>query len=157
MNHKRGVIALIVAFVFIFGFEFVWHGLLMKPSHAETATLWRAEPDFLNHFWLLVLGHAVVAFAFTGLYISQVGLPSATTGMGYGIGIGIFCAGGDLIRFAVQPLTTKILWMWIAGGLIEFAIVGALIGAIYKPKTWTSAPQDPVARKTKEWPMGGEG
>jgi hypothetical protein len=48
--------------------------------------------------------------------------------------IGILCAGGDLIRFAVQPLTTKILWMSIAGGLIEFAIAGALVGAFYKPR-----------------------
>jgi len=34
----------------------------------------------------------------------------------------------------VEQLTTKILWMWIAGGLIEFAIIGAVIGAIYKPR-----------------------
>jgi len=47
--------------------------------------------------------------------------------------IGILCAGGDIIPFSVQPLTTKILWMWIAGGLIEFAIAGAIVGAIYKP------------------------
>jgi hypothetical protein len=133
MNHKRGVVALIAAFVVIFGFEFVWHGILMKSAYMETASLWRAEPDFNSHFWILMLGHAVVAFAFTGLYISKVGVQSISTGIGYGIVIGIFCAGGDLIRFAVQPLTTQILWMWIFGGLLEFAIVGAVVGAIYKP------------------------
>jgi len=37
MNHKRGVIALIVAFVFIFGFGFLWHGILMKSAYLETA------------------------------------------------------------------------------------------------------------------------
>lgn len=73
MNHRRGVIALIVAFVFIFCFGFVWHGILMKSAYMETAALW--------------------------------------------------------------PLTTNILWMWIAGSLIGFAIMGALVGAIYKPKT----------------------
>jgi hypothetical protein len=157
MNHKRGVIALIVAFVFIFGFEFAWHGMLMKPAYTETAALWRTKPDFLNHFWLLVLGHAVVAFAFTGLYISKIGVQSAATGMGYGIVIGIFCAGGDLIRFAVQPLTTKILLMWIVGGLIKFVTVGALVGAIYKPERPTSAPQNSVAGRNKRWRMGNEG
>lgn len=157
MNHKRGAIALIVAFVCIFGFEFVWHGILMNRAYTETAALWRSEADFLNHFWLLVIGHAVVAFAFTGLYISKVGLQSATTGLGYGIVIGIFCAGGDLIRFAVQPLTTKILWMWIAGGLIEFAIVGALVGTIYKPQTPTSTPRGSTVGEKKRWRMGNEG
>ena len=157
MNHKRGAIALIVAFVAIFGFEFVWHGILMKPAYTETAALWRADSDFLNHFWLLLLGHVVVAFAFTGLYISKIGVQSAAAGMGYGIVIGIFVAGGDFIRFAVQPLTTKILWMWIAGGLIEFAILGALVGAIYKPQPPKSATQPSVADGDPRWPMGKEG
>ena len=133
MNHKRGFPAFLAAFVFIFLFEFVWHGMLMKSAYMETATLWRAEADFNSHFWMLILGHAVIAFAFTGLYVSKVGINSAATGLGYGIVIGILCAGGDLIRFAVQPLTIKILWMWIAGGILEFAIVGAIVGAIYKP------------------------
>ena len=75
-----------------------------------------------------------MAFAFTGLYISKVGRQSAGTGFGYGIVFGIFCIGLDLSRFAVEPLTTKILWMWIAGSLIGFAIMGALVGAIYKPQ-----------------------
>ena len=134
MNHQRGVSALIVAFVFIFGFGFVWHGMLMKDAYMETAALWRTDPDFNRHFWILLLGHVVVAFAFTGLYVSKVGMQSASVGFGYGICFGIFCVGLDLIRFAVEPLTARILWMWIAGSLISFAILGALVDAIYKPK-----------------------
>ena len=133
MNHKRGLIALIVAFVVIFFFGFVWHGVLMKDAYMETSTLWRPDADFQSHFGILILGHLVIAFAFTGLYISKVGLQSAATGFGYGIVIGILCSGVNLIRFATEPLTTKILWMWIAGDLIMFAIVGAIVGAIYKP------------------------
>jgi hypothetical protein len=134
MNHKRGFPAFLAAFVFIFLFEFLWHGMLMKSAYMETATLWRTEPMFP----LLILGQAVIAFAFTGLYVSKVGVNSAATGVGYGIVIGILCAGGDLIRFSVQPLTVKILWMWIVGGLVEFAIAGAIVGAIYKPRATTS-------------------
>jgi len=135
MNHKRGVIALLVAFVFIFGFGFIWHGILMKSAYMETASLWRTDPDFNSHFWILILSHVVMAFAFTGLYVSKVGIQSPGTGFGYGVVIGIFCVGIDLTRFAVEPLTTKILWLWIAGTLISFPVMGALVGAIYKPKT----------------------
>lgn len=134
MNHKRGVIALIVAFVFIFFFGYLWHGILMKDAYMETAPLWRTDLDFKNHFRILVLGHAVIAFAFTGLYISKVGIQSAATGFGYGIVIGILCVGVELIRFAVEPLTIRILGMWIAGDLIQLGTVGALVGAIYKPQ-----------------------
>jgi hypothetical protein len=133
MNHQRGSLALICAFVLVFLFGFVWHGVLMKEMYTETASLWRTEGDFQNHFWILILGHAVVAFAFTGLYVSKVGVNSAVTGFGYGVVIGIFCAGVELIRFAVEPITAKILCMWIIGDIIQFAIVGAAVGAIYKP------------------------
>src|SRR5437870_2967916 len=131
MNHKRGFLAFIAAFVFIFLFGFVWHGYLMKSAYRETLALWRPEEDFQSHFWVLILGHAVIAFAFTGLYVSKVGRNSVGTGFGYGIVLGILCWGVDLIRFAVEPLTAKILWMWLAGDVISFALMGALVGAIY--------------------------
>jgi hypothetical protein len=130
MNHKRGFLAFIVAFVFIFFFGFVWHGMLMKPMYNATSALWRTEPIFP----ILILGHAVLAFAFTGLYVSRVGVNGAGVGFGYGIVIGIFACGVNIIRFAVEPLTTNILFMWFAGDLICFAIMGALVGAIYKPR-----------------------
>jgi hypothetical protein len=133
-NHKRGFLAFIVAFVFMFFFGFVWHGMLMKPMYQATASMWRPEADFQ----ILILGHAVVAFAFTGLYVSKVGVNCAGVGFGYGIVIGILACGVNIIRFAVEPLTTNILLMWFAGDLICFAIMGALVGAIYKPLTTTA-------------------
>ena len=66
MNHKRGFPAFIAAFLFIFLFGFLWHGNLMKAAYTETSALWRPEADFNSHFWVLILGHAVIAFAFTG-------------------------------------------------------------------------------------------
>jgi hypothetical protein len=139
MNHKRGFLAFLVAFVFIFFFGFVWHGMLMKPMYMATASLWRAEADFNAHFPILILGHAVIAFAFTGLYVCKVGINSAATGFGYGIVLGILACGINIIRFAVEPLTTNILMMWFAADLICFAIMGVLVGAIYKPLTTTTA------------------
>ena len=133
MNHTRGFLAFVCAFVLVFLFGFVWHGYLMKPSYLETASLWRAEQDFQAHFWILIVGHAVMAFAFTGLYVRKVGVNSAATGLGYGVVIGILCAGVAIIRYATEPLTTKILWMWIVGDILMFAIVGAAVGAIYRP------------------------
>jgi len=134
MNQKRAFFAFIIAFVFIFMFGFVWHGILMKHAYLETAALWRAEADFNEHFWILILGHAVAAFIFTGIYICKTSEPTPKCGFRYGIAFGIFCCGIVLMRYAVEPLTTKILWMWLAGDLISFAIMGAIVGAIYKPR-----------------------
>src|ERR1700731_1537759 len=138
MNHKRGFLAFIVAFVFMFFFGFVWHGMLMKPMYQATASMWRPEADFNSHFPILILGHAVVAFAFTGLYVSKGGVNCAGIGFGYGIVLGILACGINISRFAGEPLHSNILFMWLAGALIGLPIMGALVGAIYKPLTTTT-------------------
>jgi len=132
MNTKRLFFSFLAAFIFIFFFEFLWHGMLMKSSYMEVPVLWRPEADFNSHFPILVLGHAVMAFFLAAIYARFVGEGGAAAGSALGLMIAAIGIGGHLITFAVQPLTTKILELWIAGALVEFVIAGAIVGAIYK-------------------------
>ncbi len=101
----------------------------MKPYYMAMPEHWRAAPVFP---WL-VLGHIVLAFAFTGLYVRKVGIQSAGTGFGYGIVIAIFASGADILRFATEPLSATVLCLWIVGLFIQFGVTGAIVGAIYRP------------------------
>ena len=132
MNWKKFFIAFIAAFVFIFLFGFVWFGQLMHGIHDEVPVLWRTEADFGSHFPWLILGHGVMAFFLTLLYARFVPMGGAGAGATLGILTALVLIGNNLITFAVQPLTTKILAGWIVGGLLEFGIAGAIVGAIYK-------------------------
>ena len=131
MNWQKFFIAFIAAFVFLFVFGFLWYGTLMHGAHEEVPTLLRPKPDFP---WL-ILGHIVMAFFLAMLYVRLVPRGGAGAGATLGILVALVYAGVDLITFAVQPLTTKILCGWIVGDLIQFAIAGAIIGAIYKPRS----------------------
>ena len=135
MNLKRLFLAFLAAFVFIFLFGFVWYGHLMQNIHNEVPALWRTEADFGSHFPILILGHAVTALFLASIYARFVSTGGAICGMALGIMIAFLLIGGNLITFAVQPLTTKILCGWMVGNLLEFAIAGAIVGAIYKPST----------------------
>ena len=133
MHWKKFFIAFLAAFVFMFLFGFVWYGHLMQGIHNEVPTLWRTEADFGNHFRWLILGQVVMAFFFTMLYARFVPAGGIAAGVGLGVIVAFLYIGDNLITFAVQPLTTKILGGWIVGNLIEFAIAGAIVGAIYRP------------------------
>jgi hypothetical protein len=76
-----------------------------------------------------------MAFFFTILCARYVPTGGAGAGAGLGLLVGLVYAGPHLISFAVQPLTVKILCGWIAGAVIQFAIAGAIVGAIYKSAT----------------------
>jgi hypothetical protein len=138
MNWQKFFIAFIGAFVFIFVFGFLWYGKFMHDIHNEVPVLWRTEAEFGSHFSWLILGHVVMAFFLTVLYARFVPAGGAGVGATLGILVALVYAGADLITFAVQPLTTKILCGWIVGDLIQFAIAGAIIGAIYKPSSRTT-------------------
>ena len=132
MNWKKFFFAFIAAFGFIFLFGFLWYGKLMHGAHQEVPILWRTEADFGNHFSSLVFGHILMAFFLTLLCARFVPAGGAGACAMLGILVALIYAGADLITFAVQPLTTKILCGWIAGDLIQFTIAGAIIGAVYK-------------------------
>jgi hypothetical protein len=128
MNWKKFFTAFIAAFIFLFVFGFLWYGTLMRGAHEEVQFLFRTKPEYP---WL-ILGHIIMAFFFAILCVRCV--PSGGVGASAGLGllVGLVYAGTHVISFAVEPLKTKILWGWIAGGIIQFAIAGAIIGAIYK-------------------------
>jgi hypothetical protein len=135
MNWQGFSIAFIAAFIFLFIFGFLWYGTLMQGAHHEVPTLLRPESDFKSYFGWLILGHIVMAFFFTLLCARYVATGGAGAGAMLGILVGLVYAGPHLISFAVQPLTVKILSGWIVGAVIQFAVAGAIVGAIYKPNS----------------------
>jgi len=128
MDWKKFFIAFVAAFGFLFLFGFLWYGMLMHGAHQEVPSLLRSKPDFP---WL-IFGHIVMAFFLTLLCAKFVPAGGAGGFAKLGIVVALIYAGADLITFAVQPLTTKILCGWIVGDLVQFAIAGAIVGAIYK-------------------------
>ena len=135
MNWSKFIITFIVAFVFVFFFGFVWHGLLMKSAYMEIENHYRAHDQM---GWpSLLLGHAVMAFFFTCIYASFVAPAGPGAAVKLGVKIGLIFVGLYFIRFAVEPLTTKILVMGSIGDVLEFALMGAIVGALYKPSTPT--------------------
>ena len=139
MNWKKFFIAFIAAFIFIFLYDWIFHGIVLKETYAALPPgLMRPAEEFTRHFFpWLVLGQLVFVFFFTMIFAS-FGRGGAGAGARYGILLALLGFGTNLIQFAVHPLTTRLLGFWGIGGLIELAIAGAIVGAIYKPSAHTA-------------------
>jgi len=108
--------------------------MIMHSTYQQVPALMRPEAEFKANFLLLVLGQGVIAFFFTLIFARGFGSGGGVAGgFRYGLLVGLLVCGADLIRYAVEPLTTTILISWWIGAIILFGIAGLIVGALYKP------------------------
>ncbi|MCI0400230.1 MAG: hypothetical protein L0Y67_05145 [Gammaproteobacteria bacterium] len=133
MNMKRFVIACGAVFIFIFVYEWLFHGVLLRELYAQMPTLWRAEAEMHGYFHWLVIGQLWLAVLFCLIFVKGYENKGLAEGVRYGLLIGLLFIGPDMIFYAVQPLPAKLIVDWSIGGLLEMIIGGVIVAAIYRP------------------------
>jgi hypothetical protein len=133
LNIKRFILATIAAFVFIFIFEWLWHGMLMKGMYEATKDVWRPEDASLMIyvFASLFLFAAVLTYIYT---VVGKHLP-CKRGIAFGFFAGLLLAMPNLGAYAHMPIPLTIPLMWMLSMVIECLGAGMVIAAIYKEPT----------------------
>jgi hypothetical protein len=130
---KRFILAFIAAYIFIFVWGWLLNGVVLKDVYAETPNLWRSQTDMMSLFHWIIIGQALVVFAFVMIYASGFAGGGVVAGIRLGLLLEIAAIGMRLGFYAVQPIPGKLILYGSIGGIIEMIIVGAMVGAIYKP------------------------
>jgi hypothetical protein len=130
---KRFIIAFIAAYVFMFVWGWLLNGVVFKDIYAQTPNLWRPQSEMMSLFYWILIGQALVIFAFVMIYASGFAGGGVIAGIQLGILLEIAAIGMRMGFYAVQPFPGKLIVYGSIGGLIEMIIVGAIVGAIYKP------------------------
>jgi hypothetical protein len=90
-------------------------------------------------FHWIILGQALIVFSFVMIYASGFAGGGIIAGIRLGLLLEIAAIGMRMAIYAVQPFPGKLLFYGSASGLIEMIIVGAMVGAIYKPASAQSS------------------
>jgi hypothetical protein len=130
---KRFITAFIAAYVFIFVWGWLLNGVLLKDVYPQTPNLWRPQSEMMSLFHWILIGQALVIFAFVMIYASGFAGGGVIAGIRLGILLEVAAIGMRLAIYAVQPFPGKLIVYGSVSGLIEMVIVGAIVGAIYKP------------------------
>ena len=130
---KRFILAFVAAYVFLFLWGWLLNGIFLKDVYAETPNLWRSQSEMMSLFHWIIIGQALVVFAFVMIYASGFAGGGVIAGIKLGVLLEIAAIGMRLGFYAVQPIPGKLILYGSIGGLFEMIIVGALVGAIYKP------------------------
>jgi hypothetical protein len=132
---KRFLLAFIVAYVFLFLWGWLLNGVFLKDVYAQTPNLWRSQSEMMSLFHWIIIGQALIVFAFVMIYASGFAGGGAIAGIRLGILLEIAAIGMRLGFYAVQPIPGKLILYGSIGGLVEMIIVGTIVGGIYKPSS----------------------
>lgn len=132
MNIKRYVLSVIVAFAFLFAFEYVWHTQVLMNDYEATRSLWRAEDQMFALFhWSLItqaLTAMIISFIFTLNYEGKGILEGIRFGGIFGFLLGILMFG----MYPYMPIPFNLALMWFVGGLLQGLGIGIICSVCYK-------------------------
>lgn len=131
LNVKKYALASIAALVFIMGFDYVVHGVLLKGTYEATQHLWRKEADMVC--WAMIGGKVLLAFTTAFVFTRGYEGKGIGEGVRFGLLIGLLFAPGHLIMYAVQPLPAQLVGTWIVAGIAEMVGIGIVLSKLYRP------------------------
>lgn len=131
---KRGILAIVVLFVFWSLADYLIHGILLSSVYQATSNLWRPMAEmkmFLIHITVFI--SAIIFVLIYALFFKNKGIGSGLGyGFLYGLGSGISMGYGT---YAVLPIPYKMALIWFMGTLIEATLGGLLLGLLLSNKT----------------------
>ena len=137
MNLKRGLSAIVGAFVTLFATGFVIHHLWLGEFYKAHASWWRPEAEMQSMMPLMLVGQLMMATLLTLVYAKgyEPGKGSGVTqGFRFGVLIGLLLTlPMSLMNYVVYPYPGSLVASWFIGGLVETVLAGTVIGAIYTP------------------------
>jgi hypothetical protein len=132
---KRFILAFVAAYIFLFVWGWLLNGVLLKDIYAETPNLWRSQNEMASLFHWIIIGQALIVFSFVMIFATGFAGGGVMAGIRLGLLLEIAGIGMRLGFYSVQPIPAKLILYGSIGGIIEMVIVGAMVGAIYKPAT----------------------
>ena len=135
MNLARVAIAALVAWVVYLGVSFVVHTFLLNDLYRQHAGAMRPEVDQHGVLPVGFVFALVGFFAFAYTYAKGYeGSRGTQEGLRFGVLIGILiCAFRVIWDHMIWPVSIQLTIAWMVEYIVEFALYGMIVGAIYKP------------------------
>jgi len=135
MNYARLALAAVAATVFDAVYGFLVYGMAMAPEFGRYPAVYRAEdtaPAFLPLMFAgLFIAIAAAAVIYAKGYEGGSGLAE---GARFGLLLGLFVVFAFAsVNYATLNVGRKIAVMTAAAGLVEWLVIGTIIGLVYKP------------------------
>ena len=135
MNLARVAAAAVIAWIVSIGIGFLVNGLILADLARANAAAMRPEADLMANlpigFAFLLLGFFAFAYAYARGYEGGNGIME---GVRFGVVVAFIVIGfGVIWQWVVFPISAGFGVALAIDTVVELAIYGAIVGAIYRP------------------------
>src|SRR5918995_907147 len=135
MNFARVAAAAATAWVVSIPVGYVVNEILLKDLFTANAAAYRPDEALMGNlpigFAFMLVGFFAFAYAYAKGYEGSSG---AQEGLRFGVLVGILiCCFRIIWDHMVWPVSLQLTAAWMIEYIVEFAIYGIIVGAIYKP------------------------
>lgn len=138
MNYFRLFLSMIAVFIFVFGFDYLYHGILLIDIYNYTAWLWRSPEEMMEQFPYTIATQIGFSILISVLYAYYV--PETTFGQGlrFGFAIGLLLGLMQAGSYAYMPISFLLAWLWFSGTFFMCLTIGAILSFTYKRQEETT-------------------
>jgi hypothetical protein len=138
MNVPRLLLAIVVAFVVIFGTDSLIHGMWLKADYEATKAIWRPESEMQQHMYCFFIAQFLCAATFVIIWAKGAAGRSIGAGIVFGLLMGMFQQVWVLINYAILPMPGDLAVKWYFSGLGQAVLIGIATALVYKPRAATT-------------------
>jgi len=132
MFMKRCLLSVVAVFIFVFGFEWLFHGVLMADAYSQTASMWRTDEAMQAKFGWIIGGHFLFALMLTIVFKRGYENRGLLEGVRFGIIMALLLNAPMLAMYAVAPYPDMMVVKWVAAGFVKLIGVGLILAFIAK-------------------------
>ena len=129
-NCKRWAACVVAVFAFVFLFEWVLHGNLLKTIYESTPELWRGHDE--HQMWAYILGTAVYALAICCIFTKNFEGKGIGEGLRFGLMMGVLVGSIQIATFCYMPISLTRMLAWVGAEVVKGLGAGVLLSLIYK-------------------------
>lgn len=131
---RKFVVAWIVVFIAWMIGAFVVHGVLLHDDYMKLPNLFRAQSEAGGLFWLMMVAHAILAGAFTWIYLrGREARPWVAQGARYGVAVALLTVVPTyIIYYVVQPMPGGMAARQILFDGVLIVLLGVLVAWLYR-------------------------
>lgn len=141
---KQILITTLVVGIVTFIFDWVFHGMLLRPDYEATAALWRPEAEMQGMMSYCIFYHVVLAFGVSALYCyfaknkdCQGKCPN--TGMKFGFLVGLMLGISHFASYIWMPIPLELAVKWLVGNIVWGLVIGYVLSMLCKKTSCSSA------------------